>query len=156
MGITAIAATAIGMTQNTPAAWLRVWLAEAVVAGSIGAFAMARKARAAQGSMLSRPARRFLLSYTPPMVVGALLTFVLFRGGLARALPGTWLLLYGTGVVTGGAFSVSAVPLMGLCFMAVGAVALVAPDAWGNWLLGVGFGLLHIIFGLIIARRHGG
>lgn len=156
MGVTALAATAIGMQQGTPEAWLRVWLVEAVVAGSIGTFAMARKARAVQGSMLSRPAQRFLLSYTPPMVVGALLTFVLYRGGLARALPGTWLLLYGTGVVTGGAFSVRAVPLMGLCFMAVGAIGLVAPAAWGNWLLGIGFGLLHIIFGLIIARRHGG
>lgn len=156
MGVTALVATAIGMQQATPDAWLRIWLVEAVVAGSIGTFAMARKARASQGSMLSRPAQRFLLSYTPPMVVGALLTFVLYRGGLERALPGTWLLLYGTGVVTGGAFSVRAVPLMGLCFMAVGAVALVAPAVWGNWLLGIGFGLLHIIFGFIIARRHGG
>jgi hypothetical protein len=156
MGVTAMAATGIGMLQPTPGAWIRVWLAEAVVAGAIGTFAMARKARASQGSLLSRPARRFLLSYTPPMVVGALLTYVLFRAGLVRALPGTWLLLYGTGVVTGGAFSVRAVPIMGLCFMAVGAVALVAPASWGSWLLALGFGLLHIVFGVIIARRHGG
>ena len=156
MGITALVATGVGMTQPAPSGWIKVWLAEAVVAGTIGTFAMARKARAAQGSMLSRPARRFLLSYIPPMVVGALLTFVLYRGGLARALPGTWLLLYGTGVVTGGAFSVRTIPVMGLCFMTVGALALVAPVAWGDWLLGLGFGVLHIIFGVIIARRHGG
>jgi hypothetical protein len=156
MGGTALIAAGIAALQGTRNAWLEVWLGEAVLAGTIGSFAMARKARRAEGSMLSRPARRFLLSYTPPIVVGALLTLVLYRGGLFRALPGLWLLLYGTGVVTGGAFSVRVVPVMGLCFMALGAVALVAPAGWGNWMLAFGFGLLHILFGIIIARRHGG
>src|SRR5882724_11640354 len=126
------------------------------VALAIGGWAMALKARRGGTSVLSYSGRRFVLSYVPPLAVGVLLTLVLVRAGLYSALPGTWLLLDGTGVVTGGAFSVRVVPLMGLCFMALGAVALFGPAAWGNPFMAAGFGGLHIVFGLIIARRYGG
>ena len=155
MGVTALAAAAIAAGRSAPQEWLGVWVAEAALAALIGSAALVRKARSSRTPILSQPGRRFLLSFLPPIVVGALLTAVLYRGGLWRALPGTWLLLYGTGVVTGGAFSVHIVPLMGLCFMATGAVALALP-AWGTASMAFGFGLLHVVFGVVIARRHGG
>jgi hypothetical protein len=129
---------------------------EGVFAIGLGAWTMKRKANSAQVPLMSAPARRFVLSFAPPLLVGALLTIVLYRAGLTGAIPGTWLLLYGTGVVTGGAFSVRVVPVMGLCFMAVGAAALLSPDAWGSVYLAAGFGGLHLVFGWIIARRYGG
>jgi len=71
-------------------------------------------------------------------------------------MPGIWLLLYGSSVVTSGAFSVKVVPIMGMCFMALGAVALFTPFEWANWFMAAGFGVLHIAFGIVIARRYGG
>jgi hypothetical protein len=156
MGVLALIAAAVAESRLTRAEWLGTWLGTAVLGLTLGGWAMSVKARRAGTPVFSYSGRRFVLSYLPPMIVGALLTGVLVRAGLYEALPGTWLVLYGTGVVTGGAFSVRVVPLMGLCFMGLGALALFAPPAWGNALMAAGFGLLHIVFGVIIARRYGG
>jgi hypothetical protein len=156
VGLTALAAAVLAARQPTVELWLVTWLAEAAVALVIGGWALARKAHAANDPILSGPARRFGLSFLPPMVVGGLLTIGLYRAGVPHALPATWLMLYGAGVATAGAFSVRIVPVMGLCFMLVGAVALFGPAAWGNWCMAAGFGGLHLVFGGVIARRHGG
>jgi hypothetical protein len=156
MGITALAAAFFASRQTTPRAWLAVWLVEAFVAVSIAAPAAATKAHRANSRRFSGPGRKFLLSFAPPIVVGGLLTFVLFHAGAIATLPGVWLLLYGTAVVTGGAFSVRVVPVMGLCLMALGAAALLAPAAWGDALMAVGFGVLQIFFGAWIAKYYGG
>jgi hypothetical protein len=155
IGLSALAAAAIAWRLSREF-WLITWLTEGAFAIALGFLAMKRKADAAQVPFLSAPARRFVLSFAPPFMVGALLTIILYRAGLFGAIPGTWLLLYGTGVVTGGAFSVRVVPVMGLCFMLIGALALFCPLAWGTAFLAVGFGGLHLIFGFIIARKYGG
>ena len=156
MGASALIAAGVAAYQPSLERWLATWLLEAAFAMVLAVLAIGRKAKAAQGPVLSAPARRFVLSFAPPLIVGGLLTAVLYRAGILAAIPGTWLLLYGTGVVTGGAFSVRVVPVMGLCFMFMGAVALFCPFTWGNALLAAGFGGLHLIFGAIIARRYGG
>ena len=156
IGVSAIAAAYLAAHQATPRAWLGVWLAEAIISMLIAGWLMDRKARAQHVPLFSGPGRKVAFSLSPPIVVGALLTVVLFRAGLVNAIPGVWLLLYGTGVVTGGMFSVSVVPVMGVCFMLLGAAGLFTPAVWGNWLMAAGFGGLHIIFGAIIARRYGG
>lgn len=156
IGLTALAAALLASRQSTPRGWVAVWLAEAFVAVAIAAPAAATKARRANSSLFSGPGRKFVLSFAPPIIVGGLLTFAVYNLGAIAALPGVWLLLYGTAIVTGGAFSVRAVPIMGLCLMALGAAALFAPAVWGNLFMGAGFGLVHIAFGIWIALRYGG
>jgi len=156
IGISALAATYVSAHQRTARGWLGTWVAEAIISLLIAGWSMDRKARATGVPLFSGAGRKVAFSLSPPMAVGALLTVVLFQAGLTEKIPGMWLLLYGTGVVTGGMFSVGIVPVMGICFMGLGAVGLFTPAAWGNGLMAAGFGGLHIVFGTIIARRYGG
>ena len=139
-----------------PGAWLRVWLGEAGVAAVIAAITMALKWRRTETAFMSGAARRFFVSYLAPLIAGAALTFTLAHRGSFDALPAVWLLLYGTAFVSSGAFSIRVIPAMGVCFMLLGIVAALVRLPVGNLILGAGFGALHIIFGVIIARRYGG
>lgn len=168
LGLTAIAASVLAAAQPNAGQWLGVWLCEAGVGASIGGIAtwrkMKRRGRAAGAPMLSAPARKFLFGFYPAMLAGAVLTFALVdpttlaqgASAIPHALPGLWLLLYGVGITTAGAFSVRAVPLMGAGLMAFGTIALVVPRVSSAVMLALGFGVWQIAFGIWIARRHGG
>ena len=154
MGITALVAAWVASRYK--GYWLQVWLAEALVALAIAIPALRMKAQRAGSPLTSGPARKFFLAFLPPATAAALLTVSLLRAGLPSAIPGMWLLLYGAGVTTAGAFSVAIVPLMGISFMSIGMVALFTPASYVNLWMAAGFGGLHIVFGLLIARKHGG
>jgi hypothetical protein len=157
MGVTALAAAAISGPPDASLRWVTIWFVDAAVAFAIGLVTMSVKARRSGVPLSSAaPAHRFALAFVPPLIAGMVLTPVFAATGLMARLPGCWLLLYGTAAATGGAFSVRIVPIMGACFMALGAIAFAAPAEWGHWLMAAGFGGLHIGFGFLIARRYGG
>src|SRR5260370_2968952 len=139
MGVTALVAAFAASRQAARRAWLAVWLIEAFVAVAIAAPAAATKAHRANSALFSGPGRKFLLSFAPPIVVGGLFTFALYNAGILAALPGVWLLLYGTAIVTGGAVSVRVVPVMGVCLMLLRGAALFAPAIVGDAFIGPGF-----------------
>lgn len=156
MGSTALAAAWLADRQVDTGHWLTVWIAEGFVALLVGVAGAAVKSRRVGMPILSGPGRKFIAGSAPAMLAAAMLTAVLFRAGMSSLLPGTWLLLYGTGVVSGGGASVRVVPLMGACFMLAGAAALLLPASAGDIVLAAGFGGLHILFGTIIAVKYGG
>jgi hypothetical protein len=155
IGMTALAAGALAIGRPASDQFF-IWLAEGLLALVIAGLAVRTKSIRLALSLRSRPARRALLSFVPPLIAGAVLSVILYKLQILSVIPGLWLLMYGAAVVTGGAFSVRIVPVMGLCFMFMGALSLVAPTAWGNIFLMLGFGGLHIAFGVVIARRYGG
>lgn len=155
MGVTSMAAGVIASRPADFSHWLLIWLAEACVSLTIGIVALRLKAQATGQALWSRPARKFALAFAPPVAAAGVLTAALWRAGAGAVIPGTWLALYGVAVMGAGAFSVSAVPTMGLGFLVLGCIALLLPS-FGNLALICGFGVMHIVFGLVIARRHGG
>ena len=156
MGAAALGAALLAANVTDARSWLLIWLGAAVVALSIGVIFAAHKAHAVKMPLLTGPGRKFMQGLVPPMLAGAVLTAALYRGGQTGSIPGAWMLLYGTGVLTGGAASVRVVPIMGLCFMVMGAAALFAPPTWGNLMMAAGFGGLHILFGIVITVKYGG
>jgi hypothetical protein len=156
IGLSAFIAAGLAAQQVTFNHWLAIWIAEAAVSLLIAGWSIDRKARRTKTPFLNGAGRKVMFSLTPPIFAGVLLTVVLYSAGLTAVIPGVWLLLYGTGVVTGGMFSVTVVPVMGLCFMSLGAAALFAPQSFSDWLMAAGFGGLHVAFGIVIARRYGG
>jgi hypothetical protein len=155
LGVTALATAPIAARQTTPFAWIAVWLIEAGLALAIASIAMNYKSQRLGVALISGPARKFALGFLPPLAAGAIVTVILFRAGMTATLPGIWALVYGAAVITGGVFSVPLVPVMGACFMAAGALELLYPAA-GNYAMAAIFGGLHILFGSLIARKHGG
>ena len=156
IGLTALVATALAAATGSTTRWVFIWMCEAVISVGISIYTMSLKSRAAGLPLWSEPARKIVFSFVPPMLVGALFTLVCFEHDLLGLLPGVWMLLYGVGVVAAGTFSVRIVPVMGLAFMVVGTVALFAPASWTTACMAAGFGGLHLFFGALIARRHGG
>jgi hypothetical protein len=156
MGVSALLTAFVSSQLPSRDIWFAAWLGEAMLAFTIGAWTMVQKAKAVKSPLLFGPGRKFALNLCPAMVAGAVFTVVFYTNGLFQLMPGTWLLLYGVAVVTGGAFSVRVVPIMGISFMVLGVVAFFAPFALANVSMALGFGILHIAFGIVIARRYGG
>jgi hypothetical protein len=156
MGLVALVAAGFAARAEEPAVWLAIWLVAAAVSFAISALMMARKSHAVGVPLLSGPGRRFAWNMIPPLAAGGVLTAALARAGAFGLLPGTWLLLYGVSIVTGGSYSVRLIPVMGGVFMLLGLAAFVSPAAWGNAYMAIAFGGLHIVFGLVIWRMYGG
>jgi MFS family permease len=155
IGLTAVIAALVADRQQDDVAWVLVWAAEAILAAIVAVWFMWHKAKSASLPLLTGSARKLLFSFSPVFVVGMVVTIAFLAQGLVSMLPGVWMLLYGVGVVAAGAFSVRIVPVMGAAFIVTGTVALFVP-AWNTATLIAGFGALHVVFGFLIARRHGG
>jgi hypothetical protein len=156
LGLTALVAAVLARLTATTNAWIAVWLAELVGAAVIAILTTAQKARRLGTPLVGGAGRKLLLGFAPVMTAGGAISVALVRADAAALLPGTWLAVYGAAVVAGGVFSIRLVPALGAAFLALGVATLLLPVLPGDAMLALGFGGLHIVWGILIARRHGG
>jgi hypothetical protein len=155
MGMLACVAALVASRTDDSTAWLAVWLAAAVVASLVGLASMTIKARRHGVALWSAAGRRFAQGFGPSLIAGAVMTAALVRAGAFDLLPATWLLLYGAGVLAGATASVPVLTWLGAALMALGGAASLV-GRYGDFWLAAGFGGLHIMFGVIVVRKHGG
>src|SRR5438105_82973 len=98
MGVTAIAAAYIASTQIYVRDALVTWLVEACLAFAIGLLALWQKSRLADTSLLSAPAKKFALSFAPPLIAGVAITLGLWRYEYYHVMAPVWMLCYGAAV----------------------------------------------------------
>lgn len=157
MGAVGVVATVLASIPGLGAYWLEIWLGAAIAASALGVVLVARQP--ARGFTLYRgPARKFVLSLCPALLAGAVLTGVLWQAGQSTLIPGMWLLLYGCAVLSASLMTSAAIvrliATMGALFIAYGLVAFQLPPRWHNFTLGLGFGALHLVFGILIGRTN--
>ena len=166
MGLIGLAGAYAAALRNGYAWWPNTWGVVAIVGFAIGLISMWYKGERTGSSIFTGAGKRFIFSLSPPIVAGTVLSERFVMIGRDDLLAGTWLLLYGAGVITAGAYSIRVIPIMGIVFMILGTFAVFAPASFlepqfgvmtgQDLLLAAGFGGIHIAFGAIIAWRHGG
>ncbi len=160
MGGIGIIATIVASVPRGAPHWLGIWLVAAAVAFALGGAMMAREAAQSGHARYLGPVRKFLLCLCPALLTGAALTFVLWRAGATGLIPGIWLLLYGCAVLSASTVTIARtmrlICIMGVLFMLLGLLAFAAPAGTHTLILGMGFGALHTIFGILIGQvSHG-
>jgi hypothetical protein len=152
MGGVGLLAMAICSAPGLREYWLGIWLVSAALGGGLG-FALVTRPASLRGLLLyGTPLRKFALCLFPALFGGAVMTGVHWSYGNLHAIPGTWLLMYGCALISASVAATRTIGIMGGAFLAVGLLALFLPDPAQVYMLGAGFGGLHVVFGLLIGR----
>jgi hypothetical protein len=151
-GIVGLLAAIISSIPALQQHWLIIWLVGAIVAAVVGGALLLQQPSLSALTIGGAPIRRFAIGLLPSLFAGAVMTAVLVTSGMAGLIPGTWLLLYGCGLIAASAASARSIAILGGSFVAAGLLALMLPQAWQIPMLGVGFGGLHIVFGCLTRR----
>jgi hypothetical protein len=153
LGIIALLAAALCMAPDLHKYWLAIWLSAALLGTLLGSTLIVRESSLRDLRLVGTPLLKFALCLSPSLGAGLVLTAVHWFGGNPHAIPGTWLLLYGCALVTASAATTRIIAALGVLFVFFGLAALLLPDDWQIWMLGAGFGGLHIVFGFLIGRK---
>jgi hypothetical protein len=155
-----VTAIAVSLPRLAPH-WLGIWLIAAALALLFGGASVAGQIAERGHTRFLGPVRKFALCLCPALLAGAVLTWVLWQSGMTRVIPGMWLLLYGCAVLSASTVTSAGIArlvcLMGALFVALGTATFALPAMAQTAMLGLGFGVLHIVFGIRIGRlTHGG
>lgn len=135
--------------------WVFLLIAIAILSAALigGAFFTIRKARRRGERVWDATSRRLLVAMAIPLVAGGIFGLaLLWRGYLSLLAPST-LIFYGLALTNGSKYTLRDVEYLGFSEIALGLLGLFYPG-YGLEIWAVGFGILHILYGLWMYVRH--
>lgn len=97
--------------------------------------------------------RRLLMHMAVPLLAGGLFVLVLMDKGLIGLIPSCTLIFYGLALYNAGKFTYEEVKSLGLVEIALGLISAYF-DGYGLLFWALGFGVVHIIYGIYIHYRY--
>ena len=104
-------------------------------------------------SVLGMSARRVIVNISIPLFVGALFIFRLATSGTYELITPACLIFYGLALINASKYTLSEIKYLGYTELAIGIINLWILG-YGLIFWGIGFGLIHIIYGVIIWWRY--
>ncbi|HEX6180584.1 MAG TPA: hypothetical protein VFZ47_05020 [Chitinophagaceae bacterium] len=131
--------------------WSLLALAAAVLGGAV-AFSFYftwRKARRNNLPIWDHTSKKLLINLVLPLIVGGVFVLGLLKYSEWRFVAPSCLIFYGLALVNASKYTLTDIRYLGLLEIGLGLVNMWYPG-YGLYFWGVGFGVLHIIYGLIM------
>jgi len=125
-----------------------------LVAFAGGFYFTYRKNKQAGVKMWNSASRKMVINLAIPLLTGAVVTVAFaMRGDWIYVSPGC-LIFYGLALINGSKYTVSDIKYLGLIEVMLGCAGLFINPGYGLYLWAFGFGVLHIVYGIIMWRKY--
>lgn len=134
--------------------WL-FWIAAATFVAALGSafYFTLRKSRQHGLRIWDAAARRMLVNLFIPIVLGGIVILRLTIIREAVLIAPFMLLFYGLGLINASKYTLGEIRYLGYCMLVLGIINLWMPG-YGIYFLALGFGVMHIIYGLMMWQKY--
>ena len=140
---------------STSLVWKLFWVALVVLVLAIGGgyFFTASKTKSKGTKMWDATSKRLLTNFAVPLVTGGFVCLFLQSHHLFALIAPSMLIFYGLALVNAGNFTFTDVKYLGYFEIVLGLISLYFLG-WGLITWAIGFGVLHIVYGLIMYKKY--
>lgn len=124
-----------------------------VVALLSGYFFTANKSKRKGLKIWDATTRRLLVTFAVPLVTGGFFCLALLYHHLFVFIAPATLLFYGLALVSAERYTLTDIKYLGYCQIILGLISLFFLG-WGLLFWAIGFGALHIVYGLIMHKKY--
>lgn len=141
------------LTNETITSLLTIAIATLILSISAGVFFTSRRAKKTNEKLWDHQTKRLLINLFIPLATGGILSLILLMKGYIGIVAPLTLIFYGLALVNASKYTLGEIRSLGLLEIALGLFATYF-IGYGLIFWGIGFGVLHIIYGMVMHRRY--